>query len=544
MIEWHVFLGFFTKRGRLRESEKLILQLNKKNKAAELALEEVSHASSMSDESFESKQYRLTREFKQKLVHKQNLVPKTGKGKYNVTVPVPFEFMNQEKGFSIRQKKVEQMVRERQNEEKRALSYEYKAKDVPQHVKDRNKLNKIMNSVEERKNEAKRLAMAKIKATEAPFKFYQKDLESMKKKKEAAELPPSMEEFVPFRAGKVPWEVRIQLYKRMVDDAKAERERRVKKNAELSLRLSKLPPRMEDYERRKREKETGQNDKAEDSALFEFKPPTPREVPDFKKLHKEFADKLERNKSASKLTVPRPFNFHEPKNDPSLRKHLDNDNQLINPTKTKLKRRRSASARLNLDLLTEAKPNPPTTKKHEAMVALRRSHQNKKLTDQADRQNDDIERAFKQVRLTRRVKKSPALSNNTLQLKRQRKESLQRAKEEMRKKEIIYNHQKAQMELKVAKRPLLVEQQTQVFIQVHNQIQGLQQYVQLLVSHNMDPNQHLTDEQKILLEKAKYFDELNMLAYFPEGQPLFNGESLLDENQQQHFYNLQDQSSN
>ncbi len=99
-------------------------------------------------------------------------MPKTGKGKYNVTVPVPFEFMNQEKGFSIRQKKVEQMVREKQNEEKRALSFEYKAKEVPQHVKDRNKLNKIMNSIDERKNEAKRLAMAKIKATEAPFKFY------------------------------------------------------------------------------------------------------------------------------------------------------------------------------------------------------------------------------------------------------------------------------------------------------------------------------------------------------------------------------------
>ena len=28
-IEWHTFLGFFTKRGRLRDSEKLNLQLNK-----------------------------------------------------------------------------------------------------------------------------------------------------------------------------------------------------------------------------------------------------------------------------------------------------------------------------------------------------------------------------------------------------------------------------------------------------------------------------------------------------------------------------------
>ena len=89
-----MFLGFFTKRGRLRDSEKLILQLNKKAKGDQDLDDNTSQVSFASDESFESKQYRLTREFKQKLVHKQNLVPKTGKGKYNVTVPVPFEFMN------------------------------------------------------------------------------------------------------------------------------------------------------------------------------------------------------------------------------------------------------------------------------------------------------------------------------------------------------------------------------------------------------------------------------------------------------------------
>jgi len=29
-IEWHAFLGFFTKRGQLRDNEKLNLKLNKK----------------------------------------------------------------------------------------------------------------------------------------------------------------------------------------------------------------------------------------------------------------------------------------------------------------------------------------------------------------------------------------------------------------------------------------------------------------------------------------------------------------------------------
>lgn len=63
------------------------------------------------------------------------MVPPGGKGKFNVTVPVPFEFLNAEKGFSIRQRRVEQMVNEKANEVDRALSVEYKAREVPKSVK-------------------------------------------------------------------------------------------------------------------------------------------------------------------------------------------------------------------------------------------------------------------------------------------------------------------------------------------------------------------------------------------------------------------------
>jgi hypothetical protein len=79
---------------------------------------------------------------------------------------------------------------------------------------------------------------------------------------------------------------------------------------------------------------------------------------------------MEANKSAAKLTTPKPFNFHEPKNDPNLRKHMDNDNQLINPTRKP--RRKARSTTMNKDLMVEPVRNPPTTKKHEALVAMRR----------------------------------------------------------------------------------------------------------------------------------------------------------------------------
>ena len=103
------------------------------------------------------------------------MVPKNGKGKYNVTVPVPFEFLHAEKGFSIRQRKVEQMVNEKEKEIQRAMSFEYKAREIPKSVKTK-KFEKIMKDQEKRRDDAKRFAMAKIKSSEAPFTFYERDI--------------------------------------------------------------------------------------------------------------------------------------------------------------------------------------------------------------------------------------------------------------------------------------------------------------------------------------------------------------------------------
>jgi hypothetical protein len=56
----------------------------------------------------------------------------------------------------------------------------------------------------------------------------------------------------PFRANKIPWKVLVPLYKRMVDKIEYEREIRIKKNAEVSLSLARLPPRMEEHEQKKK----------------------------------------------------------------------------------------------------------------------------------------------------------------------------------------------------------------------------------------------------------------------------------------------------
>ena len=59
--------------------------------------------------------------------------------------------------------------------------------------------------------------------------------------------------------------------------------------------------------------------------------------------------------------------------------------------------------------------------------------------------------------MTSRVNRSPAISNNTAELRRARKNRLLRAKADMRGAENAYAKKKAIMEFNVAKRPLLVE---------------------------------------------------------------------------------------
>jgi len=91
--------------------------------------------------------------------------------------------------------------------------------------------------------------MAITKQTEKPFSFYER--EKSKERRMETEIPETMRNPA-FRANKIPWKVLVPLYKRMNDKIEYERELRIKKNAELSLSLARLPPRMEEYEKKKK----------------------------------------------------------------------------------------------------------------------------------------------------------------------------------------------------------------------------------------------------------------------------------------------------
>lgn len=73
---------------------------------------------------------------KERLDYKEEMIPKDGKGKYNITVPVVFEFLNRTKEHkTIREQKLEEMIKEKQDRIEEERGYRFKANDIPKSTK-------------------------------------------------------------------------------------------------------------------------------------------------------------------------------------------------------------------------------------------------------------------------------------------------------------------------------------------------------------------------------------------------------------------------
>ena len=82
---------------------------------------------------------------------------------------------------------------------------------------------------------------------EKPFSFYARDI----KKQEIRRKNKMERKKFQFKANAVPWFCSVKLFDIMNEEERAKREERVSKNAQISLNMSKLPPRMEKHEQEK-----------------------------------------------------------------------------------------------------------------------------------------------------------------------------------------------------------------------------------------------------------------------------------------------------
>lgn len=179
-----------------------------------------------------------------------------------------------------------------------------------------------------------------------------------------------------------------------------------------------------------------------------------------------------------------------------MRRHLDQDNQMINPT---IKRAQSALARGgNKDLSPvqerDSKENPANTAKFSAYVETRRQKMEDKKNKEQAKFQEEVERFFKQNRLAQRVKCSPALVSNAAELAKRKKTSLRKARAKNAQLERVYAEQKESILFNVANKPLLVEQVSKAFMRNLAQIRELQRYVNILRDAGRNPDDHLTDE--------------------------------------------------
>ena len=128
-ILWDNFIVNFTRRGKLRPGEQMVF--------SGFAIADIDTARAetqrFEDEDPENIKWRLTRVLKEQLVQKQNMVPKGGKGKYNVTVPEPFGMSrraNQQKK-TIRQARLDEQARNKVKEEEQFRAMNFHANEIP-----------------------------------------------------------------------------------------------------------------------------------------------------------------------------------------------------------------------------------------------------------------------------------------------------------------------------------------------------------------------------------------------------------------------------
>lgn len=390
------------------------------------------------------------------------------------------------------------------------MSQQFRAKPIPKSTTEP-RFQRIMEDNEKRRAEVKQRSIAMTKANEKPFSFYERD---MKKLNQPPVYDPEFDvmNYKPFKANPVPGHAKLEMFDYMMKKDKKEREERVKKNAELSLAQSSLPPRMAMYAKANAINDVQKRSRSLENPEFTFMPRKAKEVPDFETLQHNFLRKLESKKQSKSLTKMIPFNFSETKNNKQLREYMN----AANRHEEKLMTFKVRQIREEIASLKQPNKVAPSTLKFDAQVERRRRELEKKLLDEHLNAREELERMHKQTRMKQRVLKSPAIVDNTEALLESRERAMRQAYEIMMLREKQYERKKAEMEINVANRPLLVEMASKNFYTELLKMQEVEQYAHLLREAKLNLDDHLTPEQKELLQRAEELEKLNAEhAYFP-----------------------------
>ena len=179
---------------------------------------------------------------------------KSKKGKYGVTVPKPFGFdvRDAKKTKSIRETKVEEMVKQKELDEETHLRTVFRSKKVPPEVMI-NKYNNLIEAENQRRATVRAESLKITQSRERPFAFWEREKHNIAAKKARIEdyenNPPRHPHF---RANPIPRSCSVLIMKEKEERDKLERDERINQMAKMSIKNSKMPESMKKYEEKKK----------------------------------------------------------------------------------------------------------------------------------------------------------------------------------------------------------------------------------------------------------------------------------------------------
>ena len=381
------------------------------------------------------------------------------KDQINFTIPEPFEFLK--KNYQKKKiQKIKEILEERVKDEDYFVYYQFHANELKKGIWGNQMQNIIEYEKEQRQQRTEKLK-EKIIAEMKPFSFYEKDERKYKEKIKQEPIPPT---FPPFRANAIKWLSQVLIYEDMLKQEEEERNIRIKERMEKTAKASKLPPRMDMYEKERKDREEQKKLELkrieyEENEKRKFKA---KKVPEFSRLQQEFEDKLKRmkdeRKKERKALKPIPFTFHEPKKKVAeLCQYLDqeNDPYVKNP---KREGKDEEIKEIIKRMQRKPKIEPKSTHSLDLLMELRRKELEEKENQQKLKEIEDSIRAEQQARLRERVLNSKAIVDHTNQLNEIKQKRTEEFKEELQRQEESYKAELARRLERVYNRPLLVEQ--------------------------------------------------------------------------------------
>ncbi|XP_062593301.1 protein FAM161A-like [Saccostrea cucullata] len=383
--------------------------------------------------------------------------------RHRITIPKPFKMTlreaSKEKTKSKLQLEHEQKLIEEKVKEDLECQKKFKAQPVPAHVYIP-LYDEINEKNEARKRYIKQYSQELLKSQEKPFKFHTREREDEKHVRTSSE--PVERDVHTFKARPVPG----YLYDSSIDDQLKEEEEyrkiRIKLRAEEMYRKSQMPENMEMRQKIKdmKAKEKKIKSKRKSASASKVK----HEVPDYEELYRHFQKELLRRKQEREGTVVKPFKLSTASTTKRERilEDMKRDEEVLKENRWPYMTPRT-TPRKSLGYLSNSLDSLPASSTK--ATDLRTETVKCKKGILKDREQQEIEqdrkRRINEMRLRRSIQErtgadlQPTLEETTLR-------KLRSCREAERERIEQYEKELAEMKERVDRRPLLVEQQSQV----------------------------------------------------------------------------------